>query len=87
MKNSDIDMLCSEKGMFGIINAPNLANANTSVGMMMSSMVSNNSDLSAMWSYASNMTKGNLQASMWGMNINLANMPTWSHSLVMENVM
>ena len=81
------NLVYSEKGMFGIINPPNLINANTSVGMMMPAMVANNSDLSAMWSYASNMTKGNLQASMWGMGIDLANMPDWSHSFVMENVM
>lgn len=73
--------------MFGIINPPNLINANTTVGAMMPAMVANNSDLSAMWSYASNMTAGNLQASMWGQNIDLAKMPEWSHQSVMENVM
>lgn len=76
-----------EKGMFGIINPPSEANAATSVGMMMPALVANSSTLSAMWAYTSNMTKGNLQASMWGQNINLAQMPTWSHQYVMENVM
>ncbi|EKM55394.1 uncharacterized protein PHACADRAFT_255995 [Phanerochaete carnosa HHB-10118-sp] len=77
-----------EKGMFGIINPPSISNnANTSVASMMPAMVANNSDLSAMAAYTNNMTQGNLQASMWGQNIDLAQMPDWSHEYVMQNVM
>ena len=73
--------------MFGIINPPNQYNAQTSVMNMMPALVSNSSDLAAMAAYTNNMTKGNLQATMWGQNIDLAQMPEWSHSYVMENVM
>jgi len=76
-----------EKGMFGIINPPSVYNAATSVSNMMPAMVSNSSDLAAMAAYTNNMTKGNLPASMWGGNIDLAQMPDWSHQYVMENVM
>lgn len=76
-----------EKGMFGIINPPSAANAATSVMNMMPALVSNSSDLAAMAAYTNNMTQGNLQATMWGQNIDLAQMPEWSHSYVMENVM
>ena len=88
MGSVDPDMFhYSQKGMFGIINPPSQANAATSVGMMMPAMVANSSDLSAMYAYTSNMTKGNLQASTWGQNIDLAQMPEGSHQYVMENVM
>lgn len=73
--------------MFGIINPPSIYNAPTNVGMMMPALVSNSSDLSAMAAYTNNMTKGNLPASMWGQNIDLAQMPQWSLPYVMENVM
>ncbi|GJE87211.1 hypothetical protein PsYK624_032940 [Phanerochaete sordida] len=76
-----------EKGMFGIINPPSVYNAPTSVMNMMPAMVSNSSDLSAMAAYTNNLTMGNMQASMWGQNIDLGQMPDWSHSYVMENVM
>lgn len=76
-----------EKGMFGIINPPSIWNADTSVSNMMPAMVANDSSLSAMAAYTNNMTAGNLQASMWGQNIDLGKMPEWSHSYVMENVM
>ena len=70
-----------------MINPPNLINANTSVGSMMSSMVSSSPSLSAAWSYASNKTAGNMQASTWGQSIDLAKLPAWSHEYVMENVL
>ena len=73
--------------MFGMINPPSALNANTSVGMMMPSMVANDSSLAAMWAYTTNKTAGNLAASMWGMGIDLAGLPEWSHQYVMENVM
>ena len=50
-------------------------------------MVANDSNVAAMAAYTNNMTQGNLQASMWGQNIDLASMPEWTHSFVLENVM
>lgn len=73
--------------MFGIINPPNAAGAATSVQQMMPSLVANSSDMSAMWSYMNNMTTGNLAATQWGNNLDLAKMPEWSHATFMENVM
>lgn len=54
---------------------------------MMPAMVANDSGLAAMAAYTNNMTAGNLPASMWGQNIDLGQLPEWSHSYVMENVM
>ncbi|KAH8099471.1 hypothetical protein BXZ70DRAFT_973798 [Cristinia sonorae] len=76
-----------QKGMFGVINPPSLANANTSVGMQMSSLVSANPDLADMSSYVNKQTSGNLKASTWGQNIDLAGLPDWSHRYVAENVL
>ncbi|PSR74935.1 hypothetical protein PHLCEN_2v9469 [Hermanssonia centrifuga] len=77
-----------QKGMFGMINPPaGTVTSNSSVGSMMSSMVSNSSDLSAMWSYTNNMTANNSAAASWGSSIDLSSMPTWAHTAVMENVM
>lgn len=73
--------------MFGMINPPNAAGAATSVQQMMPSLVANSSDMSAMWSYMNNMTTGNLAATQWGNNLDLAKMPEWSHATFMENVM
>lgn len=74
--------------MFGIINPPSISNnANTSVASMMSSMVASSPSLAAMYAYTANQTQGNLPASMWGQNIDLAGLPDWSHQYVMENVM
>lgn len=53
----------------------------------MSTLVSANPDLAAMDSYVNSQTSGNLQASTWGQNIDLAGLPEWSHPYVAENVM
>lgn len=73
--------------MFGIINPPSIFNANTSVGTQMQSLVAASPDLGAMSAYTKNQTTGNLQASTWGQNIDLASMPDWSHQYVAENVL
>lgn len=76
-----------QKGMFGIINPPSAFQASTSISQTMSSAVSNSSDMAAMMAYTNSLTAGNDKAANWGQNIDLASLPSWSHSLVMENVM
>jgi len=76
-----------QKGMFGIINPPNAFGAPTSVGSMMSSVVANNSGLSAAYSYSSSKTQGSYAASNWGQNIDMSSMPSWSYQYVAENVL
>ncbi|EPQ58159.1 hypothetical protein GLOTRDRAFT_136925 [Gloeophyllum trabeum ATCC 11539] len=77
-----------EKGMFGIINPPMAsAGSNMSVSSMMSSMVSNNSQMAAMWSYTKNMTAGSPAAAAWGSNADMSNMPSWAQQAMVENVM
>jgi len=76
-----------QKGMFGIINPPSVANANTSVSTQMPALVAANPDLSAMNAYVNTQTTGNLAASTWGQNIDLAGLPDWAHTYVAENVL
>ncbi|PIL23917.1 hypothetical protein GSI_13668 [Ganoderma sinense ZZ0214-1] len=76
-----------QKGMFGIINPPSAYMTSTSIAQTMGSAVSNSSDMAAMMAYTNSLTSGNDKAANWGQNIDLATLPDWSHSLVMENVM
>lgn len=76
-----------QKGMFGIINPPSAYMASTSIAQTMGSAVSNSSDMAAMMAYTNTLTNGNDKAASWGQNIDLATLPDWSHSFVMENVM
>ncbi|KAI1795950.1 hypothetical protein LXA43DRAFT_881153 [Ganoderma leucocontextum] len=76
-----------QKGMFGVINPPSAYMASTSISQTMGSAVSNSSDMAAMMAYTNSLTSGNAKAASWGQNIDLASLPDWSHSLVMENVM
>ncbi|KDQ60867.1 hypothetical protein JAAARDRAFT_124220 [Jaapia argillacea MUCL 33604] len=76
-----------EKGMFGIINPPNAAGSPTTVNSMMSSMTANSSTMAAMWSYANNMTAGNIAASNWGGNIDMTGMEPWAQEALVENVL
>lgn len=76
-----------QKGMFGMINPPSSYQVSTSVSQQMSAAVSNSSDLAAMRAFTDTMTANNDKAANWGSNIDLANLPDWSHSLVLENVM
>lgn len=73
--------------MFGIINPPSEANANTSMAMMMSTLTASNPDLAAADAYVNSKTAGMDAANTWGGNINLAGFPEWSHSFVAENVL
>lgn len=76
-----------QKGMFGIINPPNAIGSPTSVSGMMSSLTSNNSDISAYASVSSKMCAGNSVASKWGGGIDMGKLPDWSHQYVAENVL
>jgi len=81
---------CS-KGMFGIINPPNAYGSNTTVNGMMGSMMASNPSISAYSSMISNMTNTkasqSVMASNWGGSINMASLPSWSYSMVAENVL
>ena len=70
-----------------MINPPSSYMAGTSVGMMMGSAVSNSSDMAAMMAYTDSLTANNTKAAQWGMNIDMASLPDWAHSSVLENVM
>lgn len=70
-----------------MINPPSSYQVSTSVSQQMSAAVSNSSDLAAMRAFTDTMTANNEKAANWGSNIDLANLPDWSHSLVLENVM
>jgi len=78
---------CS-KGMFGVINPQNAFGSNTSVNGMMGSMTTSNPSISAYSSMISNMTNTkdsrSVMASKWGGSINMASLPSWSHSMVAE---
>lgn len=78
-----------ERGMFGMINANTTtsSSSSSSVGSMMPSMLSNNSVLSAMYSYQQNVSKGNTAADNWGSSLDMSGMPAWSQQYMMQNVM
>jgi len=75
-----------ERGMFGMINA-NTTTSGSSVSSMMGSMVSNNSVLSAMYTYQQNVSNGNSAANSWASDLDMSGMPEWSQNYVMQNVM
>ena len=78
------------KGMFGAINPPSLPGGNMSVESMMPMMTSNDSSMSAMWSYTNNMGSkynASTQAMSWGSHYDMSSMPEWSHGPMMENIM
>jgi len=81
---------CS-KGMFGVINPQNAFGSNTSVNGMMGSMAASNPSVSAYSSMIGNMTNTkdsrSVMASNWGHGINMTSLPSWSHSMVAENVL
>jgi len=76
-----------QKGMFGIINPPNALTSSSSVDSMMPGMISNSSGVSAMNTYAANLTSGSPMAASWGNSIDMSSMPAESYSLVAENVL
>jgi len=75
-----------EKGMFGIVNPPNGGDPTMTLGSMMPSLCSNDSSLSAMWSYTQNATAGT-SAENWGSSYDMSGMPSWAHGAFAENVM
>ena len=70
--------------MFGVINPPASFQAASS---MMSAATANSSDMAAMMAYTNTLTKGNMAATTWGSNIDVAQLPEWAQSLALENVM
>lgn len=54
---------------------------------MMPSIAANSSDVMAYATYTKTQTKGNTRAAGWGMNLDLAQLPEWSHQYVAENVL
>jgi plastocyanin len=77
-----------EKGMFGMINAPNTTSSGgSSVSDMLPSMLGNDSMLTAMWAYQQNVSNGNSMADSWGSSIDMSSMPSWSQSYMAQNVL
>ncbi|KAI0341708.1 hypothetical protein BDW22DRAFT_265127 [Trametopsis cervina] len=81
-----------EKGMWGAINANsgNGTNSSSSVSNMMGSMLSNNPDLSAMWSYTNMMgSKYNASSQVmnWGSGYDVNSVPASAQSSMMSNIM
>jgi plastocyanin len=79
-----------EKGMWGTINPPLANNTNTSVSSMMPMMISNDSSLSAMWSYTNMMaSKYNASSDVmnWGGKYDVSSMPEWAQGDYMSNIM
>jgi hypothetical protein len=76
-----------QKGMFGIINPPSSFGSSSSVGGMMQDISSSNPDVAAYASYTRNHTESNTQASRWGSNIDMSEIPEWAHQYVAENVL
>jgi len=76
-----------EKGMFGIINPPNAFQQPGSASNMMAPLASQYPSTQAALSYTSNVTANNTMASMWGMNIDMSQMPPWSQSYMAENIL
>jgi hypothetical protein len=76
-----------QKGMFGIINPVALPGAQTSVSNMMSTLISNNSDLAAYATYTSQQTAGNPAAAQWGQNIDMSSIPESAQADLAENIM
>ncbi|CAA7271737.1 unnamed protein product [Cyclocybe aegerita] len=76
-----------QRGMFGIINAPNAFQAPTSVGSMMSTLAANNSNIAAYAAYTAKETTGNPAAARWGANIDMSSVPDWAYETLAENVM
>ena len=88
MGSVDPDMFhYSQKGMFGIINPPNALGSPSSVGMMMSQIMQNNTDLSAMASYTNSVAASIPGANTWGTNMDMSKMPSWSYKFMAENVL
>lgn len=54
---------------------------------MMPSIAANSSDVMAYATYTKTQTLSNTRAAGWGMNIDLATLPEWSHQYVAENVL
>ena len=73
--------------MFGIINPPSAYNVPGSASMMMPSIASQYPSTQAAMSYASNVTANSTAASMWGMNVDMSGLPSWSQSYAAENIL
>ncbi|KAK0210711.1 hypothetical protein DFS33DRAFT_1378699 [Desarmillaria ectypa] len=75
-----------QKGMFAIINPPSAAMASTSVAGMMQGVAANSSSVKNYAAYTNNVTSGK-PANTWGQSIDMAQLPSWAHEPVMENVL
>ncbi|KAI0748042.1 hypothetical protein C8Q80DRAFT_1120615 [Daedaleopsis nitida] len=73
-----------QKGMFGMINPPSAYQATSQV---MSTSISNSSDLAAMQAFTDTMTKDNDKAATWGSNIDVTQLPDWAQNVALENVL
>jgi len=76
-----------QKGMFGVINPASAFGTPTSFAGMTQSLAANDSDVSTYAAMTEQNTANNTNAATWGSNIDLSTLPTWSHSLVAENIL
>ncbi|TFY67295.1 hypothetical protein EVG20_g3991 [Dentipellis fragilis] len=76
-----------QKGMFGIINAPNAFGSASSAAQMIPQMAANNSDMAAAWAYTKSYTANNTGAATWGNNMDMSGVPSWAQSSMAENIM
>jgi len=75
-----------QQGMFGIINPPTSLVSDTTLGSMITDLAANNSGLSNAWQQT-NMKTAGTDAFGWGSNLDMAQMPDWSHPLMAENML
>ena len=78
-----------EAGMWGVLN-PTTSNSTDSVSNMMPQMISNDSSLSAMWAYTSQVGKqynASDAVMNWGGKYNVSAVPSWAQGELMQNIM
>lgn len=78
-----------EAGMWGVLN-PTTSNSTDSVANMMPQMISNDSSLSAMWAYTSQVGKqynASDAVMNWGGKYNVSAVPSWAQGELMQNIM
>lgn len=76
-----------QKGMFGIINPSNAFGTPSSFAAMVQGLSASNPDVATYASITKKNAGNNTAAANWGGNMDLSQLPAWSHSLVAENVL
>ena len=74
-------------GMFGIINPATKFASPSSVGVAMQSIAQKSPNVAGYADITTKATVNNAAAARWGSNIDMAELPEWSHEFVAENVL